>query len=299
MILRSPERGPSFDSTSVAVDTPSSQQQQQSEASPRLNGVPSGPGYMGFTSYSNVFEETRNSLPLHHGSGLDSQRGETPNGFSAPQRISFGSLPAPLRESCLLVLRCLPGQSNEQFQFPSTESSGGGWIDAAMNGIMHGLQNIFGRLLARGEPGLILLAEVLCTNSAKPFRDEHSGPGPWLAQFTGENIRWESLGLVWAHLARVTDIVDSFRERPIAWLTDKHALRNANNCIGYCIDLGRHFTEGNDLIVDLLRRQGTLYSIVDGDASEYWCLHLAGRRQRLTYTKLFLPVSRTAPRLRC
>lgn len=224
-------------------------------------------GYLGYTSFSNVFEETESRLPSLFGSPSQFGRG-TPSTNNSERKISFRDLPVPLRETSLMLLRCLPGQRNEQFRFVNDGTQPTGWAYAAVDRIMQTLQLTFGDTLSQGEAGLRTMTEILCTNTCRRLRDDLDDPNEWIGQFCGANLRWESIGLLWAHLARVSDVLDNWRTKRLEWLDGKEAQETACICLERSVQLARHFTEGNILLLDLLRQSTTLISIVDGDVGE-------------------------------
>ncbi|KAK2608844.1 hypothetical protein QQS21_002557 [Conoideocrella luteorostrata] len=224
-------------------------------------------GYRGYTSHNSIFEETESHLELLVGSAPP-EANQLDHGVRQDvRRVSFRDLPVPLRETCLLVLRCLPGQSNEQIWFRDRQQEPKGWADVAVDRIMYSLQSTYGHLLKRGDAGLEAMAEILCINTTRAVRDDFPNSQQWLEQFYGKNLRWESLGLCWAHLVRVSDVLDALRPRDIEWIEGKESLETARTCLEYCITMARHFTNGNVLLLDLSRRLSTLSSIIDGDES--------------------------------
>ncbi|KAK7403538.1 hypothetical protein QQX98_010717 [Neonectria punicea] len=232
---------------------------------PAVNNASAGLGGAGFPSYSSVFEETKNSLLLLEGQG--SQGNETQVGACRDQRrVAFRNLPRPLQETCLLVLQCLPGQSNEQVVFRESPTKTRGWDFLAVKEITFSLQEMLGDLANREGPTLEAVAEIICSNTAQPIQDDLSSSQQWLDQFCGPNLRWESLGLLWALLARTSDALGAHQEAHLDWIEGKQSLDTARACLNYCIKATRHFTEGNYLLVELCRRRATLDSIVDGDA---------------------------------
>src|SRR3546814_14405078 len=42
------------------------------------------------------------------------------------------------------------------------------------------------------------MACFLTANTARPFREDLADPDEWLRQFTGFNLRWESIGLLFS-----------------------------------------------------------------------------------------------------
>jgi hypothetical protein len=228
------------------------------------------PGYLGFTSHNTVLEETRNSLLLRDASGLfvsAASRADTVK--SGLPSMTLSDLPTPLRETCLAVLRCLPSQSNQLFHLRSQADEAHGWTYVAVDRIVRSLQSgKYDQFLSQGEVGLEAMAEVLCNNTTQPIHDEDSHADVWLDQFAGSTLRWESLGLLWAHLERVSDVLDSCREPCLEWLPGKRSAEKARACLGYCISLSKHLNDGNDVLLDLCRRKATLDSLIDGDASK-------------------------------
>ncbi|KAI9150056.1 glycoside hydrolase family 2 protein [Paramyrothecium foliicola] len=225
---------------------------------------PRATGFVGFASQSAVFEDTNNFLSLLGVPVAEDVEAEL-EGRSQPQNVSFRDLPRPLQESCLFVLRCLPGQVNEQIKFVKKADVGRGWGHVAVDLIAHSLQQTFHQLLGRGEAGLEAMVTILCSNTAQPFLDIHDDPRAWLSQFCGANLRWESLGLLWAQVEKVSDALDSLENRSVEWLDGKAKTDVANACVGYCIEACRFFTSGNDLLLDICRRKIVLDALVHGD----------------------------------
>jgi hypothetical protein len=240
-------------------------------ASTPLSASGSGPRYLGFTSHSTVFEETRHSLSLLHGPGFEHIDANAASS-STQDGISFHDLPPTIRSACLYVLQHLPGQPNEQMTFTNGLDNSyepKGWAHIAVADIVRSLQLKFGTRLD-GDAHPERMAEQICTNTTRPLRDIHTGPREWLDQFCGpDTVRWESLGLLWAYLERISDALDSLRSRHLAWVPGRRSAEIALRCLCYCIDISLHLNEGNDLLLDLCRRKGTLESMTAGDASKF------------------------------
>lgn len=221
----------------------------QPQPPPSTDSTPSpavAPGYLGFTSHNAVFEETRNSLSLVHGPPVEVVEPRAPRGRSVID------LPAHLKEMSLYVLRCLP-QSQHDVMAHRLHCLTDGWIFRAIREIVDTLHKDWGRYLSsRDDADLDVVARHISHNTARPWRDEHSSAKAWTDQFTGSNIRWESVGLIWTYW----DGSPSF-DAPVVV-----------KCLGYCIELARHFTPGNDIMLYLCYRRVTTESLVSGDAGE-------------------------------
>jgi hypothetical protein len=134
--------------------------------------------------------------------------------------------------------------------------------------VSESVTEIFATLAKHDERATLeAVAEFLCANTALPLPDVHTSAIDHIEQFTGQNLRWESLGLLWAHLERVGDLINAMRTRRVVWLDDRPDHEASQTCLTYCVELSKYFSAGNDLLLDISRRQGTLLSIFDGDAS--------------------------------
>ncbi|KAK6077429.1 hypothetical protein SCUP515_04957 [Seiridium cupressi] len=223
-----------------------------------------GRGYLGATSFGAVFEEARNSLSLLSSPDVDQARVESERDES---HVSFREITPPLREMCLCVLRCLAdhlGEPDESSNAPPCDHSG--WADIAVDRIIKSLQAIFSQAGNQKDEGLKSIAVRISRNTTRPLRDDVPTPEDWLSQFCGENLRWESIGLLWAHIERITDILHSIHCRRLDWLASRYPPNTARTCLDYCITLSRSFSEQNILLLDLARRKATLESTVYGEA---------------------------------
>jgi hypothetical protein len=86
---------------------------------------------------------------------------------------------------------------------------------------------------------------MLCVNSSKVVPDEVTTADEWMSHFTGNNLRWESLGLL-------ISFGEISNNEPIPqtrlFRMDHHAgawEKTAVTCIGLCIELAKCFSEGN------------------------------------------------------
>ncbi|KAM0351639.1 hypothetical protein ACHAPU_002649 [Fusarium lateritium] len=206
------------------------------------------PGYLGFTSHNAVFEETRNSLSLVHGPALEIE----PSPRRAPKaRPSVIEIPSHLRDMCLFVLRRLPGPRDDVVAH-RLHCRADNWMVWAVEDILAALHRDWGEYLtSRHDDQLEELGLYISNNTSRPLRDEHSSAKAWTDQFTGGNIRWESIGLIWTYWDG-SPVFDA---------------QMVGKCLAYCIELARHFTPGNDVLLYLYYRKATIESLVAGDAS--------------------------------
>ncbi|KAH6604513.1 hypothetical protein Trco_006220 [Trichoderma cornu-damae] len=239
------------------------------------NGSPR-PGYMGFASHTIVFEETKRSLSLLQGPGADPRLPRPcADDRMTPKRYSFGELPHIVRHMSIHVLTALSGQRNEQVVLHDGNGQKKTLAQVALARITRSVEDLLKKGPDGTGPDLEPIAEMICNNSAQPLRDVDD-PQQWMDQFSGKNLRWESIGLIGGHLERLANTINSFWPYHVGWIPGEGSDDPSRTYVNYCIDLARHFSEGNPVLLDLHRRRTILVSLLDGDAaSSCWYSHSA------------------------
>lgn len=225
------------------------------------------PGYLGFTSYNSVFQGARESLSLSEtGSEFPSPEVSSPESDD----VRLRSLPLPTQQMCLVVLQYLPGRPEAHMIFhdePGPENTTT-WTHTAVSRIIKSLRLLF-QSFEGSECFDEQVADVLCRNTSKPVNDTFDSFDDWIAQFCGPNIRWESIGLLWAHLEGLSDAISTLTHRQLQWVEGKRSSVLSHDHIHYCIEIARRFTAGNNMLLDLCRRHAALGTMVYGDASMF------------------------------
>lgn len=235
-------------------------------ATAKANGSPSA-GFFGLTSHAVVYEETKRSLSRLQGQGPDTRLPRSGAGGRTTPRLSFSELPPIVRHMSIYALEALPGQSNEQIVFHEKDPEEKRWSQIVLARITNSVRDLLKKTPDGSGPDLERVAEILCNNSAQPLRDIDD-PQQWMGQYCGDNLRWESIGLIWGNLERLTDTLNSLRPCHVAWIPGKRDRELSRTHLSYCIDLARQFTDGNAILLDLIRRQTTFVSHLDGDAGK-------------------------------
>lgn len=222
-------------------------------------------GFLGFTNPTTVYRETRQSLSLLRGPAPGRVADAGGRRFVAKD-TRFSVLSPRLRESCLIVLGRLPGMpASPMHVVGDAAEQPGSWEGYMVASIIRFLRSRFGAKTPR-DADIERLADLINGNTMRPLRDIHSSSKEWLDQFCGANLRWESLGLMWAHLERLSDALTSLRTISLQWLPGERSEHLAMECMTSCLHLAQHFSQGNDLFVDLCRRICSLESMITGDA---------------------------------
>ncbi|KAI5863752.1 hypothetical protein GGS23DRAFT_604761 [Durotheca rogersii] len=227
--------------------------------------VPTGrPGYLGFTSYCTVIEETENSLSrvqgpgsvtLHCGSAAQSPPDE-PVEIMSPR----------IRDMCLIVLHNVPDAGRECTL--SLYNGSDSWFLPVAQRLYHSLYDTFGHYFVpdRSVSKLEELARLLCVNTTRPFSDDESDPERWVSQFSGRNMRWEALGIlsIFMDFAPTPDPGSVWKGSGSAGFD--RASRTTSGSLHLCHELCKEFSAANSLVLCLSLRCTVVDSRIFGDA---------------------------------
>ncbi|KAF0320677.1 hypothetical protein GQ607_012074 [Colletotrichum asianum] len=238
---------------------------EQERNSPDVNSPvdTQSPGFLGFTSYLGIYEETRDALsPFQPQLTSKARRSgiNTPNTEPEHKRVSDAVL-----KTCVSVLQSIPRREDAQVLFGSHFNE----CDIAFQLIapraLDRFYHHYGRLfetMDHNAAKLSDLAETICMNTSKVFMEDEPDGNRYIDQFSGENTRWETLGLLFAY-----------------WFLGSRGVKNTpktvksaavlRKCLNDCVLLARATASkaGNTLSVYLHYKRGIVDSVADGDAS--------------------------------
>ncbi|EHK18471.1 uncharacterized protein TRIVIDRAFT_125398, partial [Trichoderma virens Gv29-8] len=220
-------------------------------------GPQSNVGYLGATSFSAFYEEAQNSLSVAEKCESESD--------TMPPFKTIEVFPR-LDELAICALRQIPDKASSQLLTRLYTSFYGGWNTLSGRWLNDSLWTAFATTLdreVRDEELLRRMSFKLCRNSAVPLGESHSDPQKWFDEFSGSNLRWESLGLLfvfWAGGARR--------------LPEMTAI--SSDC--ECIELSRDRANSNVMLAFLVLGHSLLESNESGDAGnlpsmQYWRTH--------------------------
>lgn len=107
-------------------------------------------------------------------------------------------------ETCLNVLRRIPGEDVALSLFLKHANPNDGWIRLAARRLVESLYAAFGRELRSRRPAdLEDMAQAVSANTARPLAEDEQEPdsGRWMASFSGRRMRWESVGVLFTYWA--------------------------------------------------------------------------------------------------
>lgn len=122
-------------------------------------------------------------------------------------------------------------------------------------------------------------AQQIIRNTKSELHDKED-PVEWFETFSGSNLRWEALGILFTYWsfgalasAEGDSIFSSAFQRP---KSRAQAMIEMKECAASCIALSSHVDHGNPLVVYLMYKHSLLETMVSGDASESETLTVPG-----------------------
>lgn len=225
--------------------------------------------FLGVTSYRYAMREAQSKmvtmlLPEEEES-LDQEQHES--------RSSGSRLMCDERtyEAAMRVVRAIPHRTLAYELLKAHKNPNDGWSRLATQWLHDSLWQTFGDSLEnRSNESLSAFATQLCDNSSKALHEDFTEPKEWIESFSGRNMRWEGLGMLftqWSFGAM------ALRQGPEC---SKYPSDNYNTYIlryKYCawdsIEITRNTASANTLLLCLMYRQACLESNITGDDSEF------------------------------
>ncbi|KAI1385627.1 uncharacterized protein F4822DRAFT_413756 [Hypoxylon trugodes] len=226
------------------------------------------PGYLGPTSYCNIYEDTENSLSLLQGVGSATPPQHESVAPRDPIKVPEKIMPPRIREICLAVLRTIPDPDQGSKLYFKHGSDG--WVRPVALRMVKSFYQTFGHYFTaqhRSTAQLEELARILCANTARPVSDDEPNPERWVNQFMGENTRWELIGVLsifWVFVPS-SDAAAWWRGKRTAEFDRNFSIMREN--LRLCTELCKEFSAGNALMLYLTQRRTAIDSMSLGDAS--------------------------------
>lgn len=226
-------------------------------------------GYLGATSLPKLLHDHKDSLGPFQASSLPDCRPvlQARSALAASESLSYHKLGIAQD-----ILECIPDPETANMFLKKNTSPVDGWLRPAITHMSDSLFAAFQPHVKSAETPerLKYMLEILYQNSKQPLEEGQDDSTTWLASFSGLNMRWEGLGLLfvyWAigamqspsnHLAGINSgAVESNKLIASTYL----------DCAGSCLDLTDWRHGGNLLLLSLLLRYAHVLDAQHGDAS--------------------------------
>jgi hypothetical protein len=255
------------------------------------------PGYFGPTAFSSVFDENQDDLghniPVNSDTEPDSMANEDVRSHTYTI-LGSESRCAPRISLGINVLRALPDHSTCKFlmDFYGKKFKECVFHKPSIMEFANSMWTIHAKQLEepRRQQDLETFSRVLCTRSETSVCYESETYKSWLRVFSGENLRWESIGSIFA---AIISAILSLPERDAFFCTQNGQRANRKNfavemkdCLQACITLASYMDNLNVLMVGLLAKNLILSTVLSGDTSEF-IFAVYSSTLRLTLQKVY------------
>lgn len=178
-------------------------------------------------------------------------------------------------EMCLTVLRRIPGEDVAISLFNKHTNPNDGWMRLASLRMAESLHTAFGRELRSRRPAdLEAMAHHVSQNTARPWSGDEPDPEKWIASFSGRNIRWECIGvlfILWG-LAALADHPHRPELRAAEGFDPRRITLAYKEAAQLCIELCKGCAP-TTLLLHLLCSNTIMESMLVGDAApSFWRL---------------------------
>jgi hypothetical protein len=231
-------------------------------------------GYLGHTSFSAVFVENRSDLESPIVDPFPHQKGLAPltpdDSFDTRNQEIIDS--EVIQESVRL-LKALPDYNVVDRLFSKEYNPNDGWAKLAGPAIV---ESLYAWLRSRNcgyqNYQLDTLAYRISKNTATVLEERDEGSA-WLEPHKDENLRWETVGILFCYLAfsaiNCKDDKSLFESNEGQSRDGREIMKGFQKCAGSCIDLCEKLGQANTLLVWLIYKHSLLQSIITGDACKF------------------------------
>ncbi|KAI9148435.1 hypothetical protein HJFPF1_12267 [Paramyrothecium foliicola] len=199
--------------------------------------APRTSGHLGFTSHSAVYQETSQRLSRLQGTPSTSHtpRPTIDPNLSSPSNVE--PIPPEMLEMCQVVLGNLSALDISRMTKPPRTPLNirDTWANMLAVRVMQSLENHVGGDDENRGARLEHLGDLLRGNTAQPILEEAATVEEWIAKYTGANLRWESIALLFTYgdqperSNKLTTEGNRREGRNSPWR--RFALHNLNLCI--------------------------------------------------------------------
>jgi hypothetical protein len=237
-------------------------------------------GFLGPTSYSAVFLENESNIGPVSNTELPAKILDNPVNIQEIEGCGSVAM-THLQLVGAKVLKQIPNQETSHALIERNRQLNDGWLKHGTKHCAQSLWSTFGKYLSKSKNTRELepISQVLWRN-ALTVLEEPEEPLAWLDSFSGYNIRWEALGVLfasWCWGAMASPESDAiFEAQEDHWKDKGYFVRQMKECASLCAVFCGHTDLVNPIAINLLYNNCLLQSILGagGDTSEF----LRGRR---------------------
>ena len=224
------------------------------------------PGYLGATNFTVVIQEMQDQFYSTQGRVI------APDGKDPRHEALYrAGSDKGILDSAMSILSNIPDKASSYLLFRMCNTLNNGWLQIAADRLLDSFWDTLGPSLESGSTQALLdVANLLFENTSHPLKENETDPKEWFDAFSGQNMRWESLGMLFVYCsfgARCLPDADPIIGHGM--MDDAKRLRMQTEFkerAWACVQLARHQNSCNTLVLWVLWKHSLVESTVSGDA---------------------------------
>ena len=114
----------------------------------------------------------------------------------------------------------------------------------------------------RNQSRLQWLGSMICINTRKTLTEDQEDPQSWIASFSGSNLRWEAVGIMFLYVA-LNEVSNTMSQ------DSRRMLEEYTEYVSSCITLANMGGSSGSLMLYLLYKRSFLHACMHGETSKY------------------------------
>lgn len=223
-------------------------------------------GFFGPTSFPAAYQETEASLAAQGPALAVVDMPSSPT-ISAPPSVaeiqSIVDMDQGASQLAVRVLQALP-EKPPMYRSKPEASLDEDWLASIGDRLLISTWETFGSHLSdrANTTKLREMGSRICINTRKTLREDQDDPAAWIQSFSGENLRWETVGVIFLYTA-LSELTATSNEE------SKRIIRRCTEYCASCITLANMGGSSGTLMLFLMYKRSVLHAWMHGETSEY------------------------------
>ncbi|KAF5561442.1 transcription factor [Fusarium phyllophilum] len=228
-------------------------------------------GFFGPTSFPAAYQETEASLAAqgHVEAVVDTPSSPTiPAPPSVAEIQSIMDMDQGASQLAVRVLQALPEKPSMHRSKPKV-SLDEDWLASIGDRLLSSTWETFGSHLSdrANTAKLRQMGSRICINTRKTLREDQNDPAAWVESFSGEILRWETVGVIFLYTA-LSELSATSNE------DSKRIIRQCTEYCASCITLANMGGSSGTLMLFLMYKRSVLHAWMHGETSlPHWKFH--------------------------
>ncbi|KAF5694715.1 hypothetical protein FDENT_843 [Fusarium denticulatum] len=222
-------------------------------------------GFFGPTSFPAAYQETEASLAAQGPAVAEADTPSSPTIPAPPSVAEIQSIVNMDQEASQLAVRVLQALPEKRIM-PSSmpkASLDEDWLASIGDKLLSSTWDTFGSYLGdkANTAKLREMGSRICINTRKTLKEDQDDPTAWIQSFSGENLRWETVGVIFLYTALSELSATSNQD-------SKRIIRQCTEYCASCITLANMGGSSGTLMLFLIYKRSVLHAWMHGETSK-------------------------------